>query len=81
MPAEPLPRSQAAEPVLDRSNVPLQFSLFERLQHLGFADYIAFFQPFGTSADPPLGPDLPSGITMHEGGHEFVQHDPRWRSH
>jgi adenylate cyclase len=52
---------------LDETNKPLPFSFFERLQNLGFTDYIAFFESFGTSADPALWQDLPCGTTMHEG--------------
>jgi adenylate cyclase len=52
---------------LDETNGPLPFAFLERLQGLGFTDYTAFFEPFGTSADPSLWQDLPSGTTMHEG--------------
>jgi adenylate cyclase len=52
---------------LDATNASLPFAFFERLRGLGFTDYVAFFQPFGTSADPALWPDLPSGTAMHEG--------------
>jgi adenylate cyclase len=52
---------------LDQPGVPLPFALLERLQGLGFTDYIALFQPFGTAADPAIWPNLPKGMTMYEG--------------
>jgi adenylate cyclase len=46
---------------------PLPFPLLGHLHSLGFTDYFAFFQPFGTSADPRLWPDLPPGTLMRAG--------------
>jgi adenylate cyclase len=46
---------------------PLPFPLLGHLRSLGFTDYFAFFQPFGTSADPTLWPDMPPGTVMHAG--------------
>jgi adenylate cyclase len=45
----------------------LPFPLLSHLRSLGFTDYFAFFQPFGSSADPTLWPDLPPGTVMREG--------------
>ena len=39
----------------------LPFPLLGHLRGLGFTDYLAFFQPFGTSAEPTLWPDMPAG--------------------
>jgi adenylate cyclase len=52
---------------LDDGGEPLPFPLLGHLRSLGFTDYFAFFQPFGTSADPGLWPDLPSGTVMRAG--------------
>jgi adenylate cyclase len=52
---------------LDDGGEPLPFPLLHHLRSLGFTDYFAFFQPFGTSADPGLWPDLPAGMVMRVG--------------
>jgi adenylate cyclase len=52
---------------LDDAEVPLPFAVLDHLRSLGLTDYLAFFQPFGSSADPELWPDLPTGATMREG--------------
>jgi adenylate cyclase len=50
----------------DRGRV-LPFPLLTHLRSLGFTDCFAFFQPFGTSADPGLWPDMPPGTVMRAG--------------
>jgi adenylate cyclase len=52
---------------LDNGADPHPFPLLGHLRSLGFTDYLAFFQPFGSSADPGLWPDMPVGVAMHEG--------------
>ncbi|WP_147022969.1 adenylate/guanylate cyclase domain-containing protein [Microvirga aerophila] len=52
---------------LDDRGEPLPFPLLSHLRSLGFTDYLAFFQPFGTSADPGLWPDMPPGTVMRAG--------------
>ena len=52
---------------LDNGEDPLPFPLLGHLRSLGFTDYLAFFQPFGSSADPGLWPDMPVGVAMREG--------------
>jgi adenylate cyclase len=45
----------------------LPFPLLSHLRSLGFTDYLAFFQPFGSSADPALWPNMPPGTVMRAG--------------
>jgi adenylate cyclase len=52
---------------LDDQGNSLPFPLLGHLRSSGFTDYLAFFQPFGTSADPGLWPDLPPGTVMRPG--------------
>ena len=52
---------------LDDGGSSLPFPLLIHLRSLGFTDYFAFFQPFGTSADPTLWPDMPPGTVMRAG--------------
>jgi adenylate cyclase len=52
---------------LDNGEDPLPFPLLGHLRSLGFTDYLAFFQPFGSSADPGLWPEMPLGVAMREG--------------
>jgi len=52
---------------LDKGEDPLPFPLLGHLRSLGFTDYLAFFQPFGSSADLALWPDMPVGVAMREG--------------
>ncbi|MGF9764397.1 adenylate/guanylate cyclase domain-containing protein [Microvirga sp. 0TCS3.31] len=52
---------------LDDPEESLPFPLLGHLRGLGFTDYLAFFQPFGTSADPTLWPDMPAGTVMRAG--------------
>lgn len=52
---------------LDDYGRALPFPLLSHLCSLGFTDYLAFFQPFGTFADPGLWPDMPAGTVMRAG--------------
>jgi adenylate cyclase len=52
---------------LDDPGLELPFPFLDRLRSLGFKDYFAFFEPFGTHADRTVWPDLPDGLIMHEG--------------
>jgi adenylate cyclase len=52
---------------LDDGGGTLPFPLLSHLRSLGFTDYLAFFRPFGSSADPTLWPDLPPGTVMRAG--------------
>jgi adenylate cyclase len=52
---------------LDNPDIVLPFPFLDRLRSLGFKDYFAFFEPFGTHADRTVWPDLPDGLIMHEG--------------
>jgi adenylate cyclase len=52
---------------LDHHDGLLPFPLLDHLRSLGFTDYLAFFQPFGSSADPTLWPDMPPGTLMRAG--------------
>jgi adenylate cyclase len=52
---------------LDGGGSSLPFPLLSHLRSLGFTDYLAFFRPFGSSADPTLWPDLPPGTVMRAG--------------
>lgn len=52
---------------LNDPNVVLPFPFLDRLRSLGYKDYFAFFEPFGTYADRTVWPDLPDGLIMHEG--------------
>ncbi|MPR12328.1 adenylate/guanylate cyclase domain-containing protein [Microvirga tunisiensis] len=52
---------------LDEGGEPLPFPLLDHLRSFGFTDYLAFFRPFGSSADPTLWPDLPPGTVMRAG--------------
>jgi adenylate cyclase len=52
---------------LEDGGEPLPFPLLGHLRNLGFTDYFAFFQPFGSSADPTLWPDMPPGTVMLAG--------------
>ncbi|MBS3652264.1 adenylate/guanylate cyclase domain-containing protein [Pseudaminobacter sp. 19-2017] len=52
---------------LDDPDVVLPFPFLDRLRSLGYKDYFAFFEPFGTYADRTVWPDLPDGLIMHEG--------------
>src|SRR4051794_19556843 len=52
---------------LDHHGRALPFPLLDHLRNLGFTDYLAFFQPFGSSADPTLWPDMPPGTVMRAG--------------
>ncbi len=45
----------------------LPYPFLDRLRHDGFTDYLAFFQPFGSSVDGSLWPELPAGLSMQEG--------------
>jgi adenylate cyclase len=52
---------------LDGADGPLPFPLLDHLRSQGFTDYLAFFQPFGTSANPAFWPHLPADAMMREG--------------
>ncbi|WP_201863396.1 adenylate/guanylate cyclase domain-containing protein [Microvirga soli] len=52
---------------LNDGGEPLPFPLLSHLRSLGFTDYLAFFQPSGSSADPTLWPDLAPGTVMRAG--------------
>ena len=49
------------------SAAPLPFPMLEQLRGRGVTDYLAFFQPFGGTADPRVWPELPEGVVVRDG--------------
>jgi adenylate cyclase len=52
---------------LDCAAAPLPFLMLEQLRSRGITDYLAFFQPFGGTADPRVWRELPDGVLVRDG--------------